>query len=430
MQNPTAFVATCDLSAIVRGRAVPDARLSSTLETGVGWVPADLALTCLGSIAPDNVFGSVGDLRLLPDPTSYVDIPTSDDVPGTRLYLADQTELDGTPWSACPRTALKDAVTALEEGTGLSVRASFEHEFIIEELRGAAPFSFERARRAEPFGSELVTALEEAGLEPESWLPEYGEGQFEITIRPTDALRAADRAILLREIVRDLARRKGMHATFAPIPDPQGVGNGVHIHLSLYDPSGLPVMYDIDRPGRLSEIATKFSAGIVRHAFAVLAITAPSPVSYLRLTPHRWSSGGVFLAERNREAMLRICPTIQFGGRDQASQLHLEFRAADATANPWLALAALIRAGLQGIMNDYEPEYAWPESATEEDLAGVPRLPKDLCEALDGLESDEAAAGWFGERLLETFIAVKREEIAATAHLEPSGACSLIASVY
>jgi glutamine synthetase len=429
MSEPTAFVATCDLAAIVRGRAVPASRLTSTLNSGVGWVPADLALTCFGGIAADNMFGSVGDLRLVPDPKAFVEIAEDDTHPGATLYVADQTELDGSPWGGCPRTALKDAIQALGESAGLSVQASFEHEFMVEGMTGAPPFSFERARRAEPFGSALVAAVDAAGLEPESWLPEYGEGQFEITIKPANALLAADRAVLLREVVRDVARRHGHRATFAPLVSPDGVGNGVHIHLSLFDATGAPVLYDPQRPGKLSAIGARFAAGVLAHADAVVAVTAPSPASFLRLAPHRWSAGGAFLAERNREALLRICPTIQIGGRDESAQLHLEYRAADATANPWLALAVLLRAGLAGLSEDNEA-HVWPETATEADLAGVAALPGDLASALDALKRDDVVTSWFPAELMDTFQLVKRAELAAVDALNPVGVCRRIAEVY
>ncbi|GAS86055.1 glutamine synthetase catalytic region [Mycolicibacterium brisbanense] len=429
MSEPTAFIATCDLAAIVRGRAVPASRLTSTLTSGVGWVPADLALTCFGNIAPDNMFGSVGDLRLVPDATAFATLAETEGRPATVLYVADQTQLDGSPWGGCPRTALKDAIAALEDATGLTAHASFEHEFMVGTMTGAPPFSFERARGAEPFGSALVAAVEGAGLEPESWLPEYGEGQFEVPIAPTCALLAADRAVLLREVIRDVARGHGHRATFTPLARPDGVGNGVHIHISLYDASGAPVLYDPQRPGKLSQIGARFAAGVLAHADALVAITAPSPVSFLRLAPHRWSAGGAFLAERNREALLRICPTIRIGGRDEAAQLHLEYRAADATANPWLALAALLRAGLAGLSGDEEAR-VWPETATEAELAEVPALPGDLASALDALARDEVAQSWFGTELIHTFQLVKRAELEAVGDLDPAGVCRRIAEVY
>ncbi|GAA1000384.1 glutamine synthetase [Acrocarpospora macrocephala] len=429
MMTGTVFVATCDLAAQVRGRAIPAARLERTLATGVGWVPANLALTGFGHLAGGSPFGSTGDLRLLPDPASAIEVPADGETPGVRLYLADQTGLDGVPWEGCPRTFLAAALRELRESAGLELRAAFEHEFMLDGPDGEAPFSFQRLRTAEPFGTDLVTLLEHAGLEPECWLPEYGSGQFEITLRPAPGLVAADRAVLLRELVRDLARRRGRRATFAPIADPEDVGNGVHVHFSLHAVGGGPVMYDAGAPGRLSDLAARFAAGILRHAAAVVAVTAPNPVSSLRLTPHRWSAGGVFLAERNREALLRIAPTVEIGGADPAAQLHLEYRAADATANPWLVLGTLVRAGLAGLAGG-ERAHVWPESATEADLAGEPALPDALPTALAALERDPVARGWLPPTLLDAFLAVRRAELAEVAGLSVAELCRKVVDAY
>ncbi|GII94972.1 glutamine synthetase family protein [Sinosporangium siamense] len=429
MTSDTVFVATCDLAAQVRGRSVPAARHDQVLRTGVGWVPANLAMTGFGAIADGHGFGSVGDLRLLPDPAASLDIPADGDTPGTRVYLAGQTGLDGTPWPGCPRAFLIGALEELRAATGLHVRASFEHEFLLGGQSGHPPFSFQRLRAAEPFGRDLVDALTAAGFEPECWLPEYGPGQFEVTLCPAPALVAADRAILLRELVRDLAARRGLPVSFTPIADPAGVGNGVHVHFSLYDAEGEPVMYDAGAPGRLSPLAAKFAAGILRHAGAVVALTAPSPVSYLRLTPHRWSVGGAFLADRNREALLRIAPTVGIGGADPAGQLHLEYRAADATANPWLVLGVLVKAGLAGLAAG-EPAHVWPEAATEADLAGEPSIPGSLTEALDALKADDVARSWFPGELIDTFTVVRQAELAAVSGLTAAELCEKVAGVY
>ncbi|MEU8271125.1 glutamine synthetase family protein [Sphaerisporangium sp. NPDC049002] len=423
------FVATCDLAGQTRGRAVPAADHDNVLRTGVGWVPADLAISCFGPIAEDNVFGSTGDLRLLPDESTGVDIPADGTHPGVRLYLADQVRPDGSPWPCCPRTFARTALAEFRELTGLEVVASFEHEFVLQGLPDSRPFSFGRYRDAEPFGSELVELMSQAGLEPETWLPEYGDGQFEVTMRPSDAMVAADRAVLLRELVRDLGRRRGHRPTFAPLTSPEGVGNGVHVHLSLRDAeTGAPVLFDHARPGRLSEIGGRFAAGVLGHAHAITAVTAPSPVSFLRLTPHRWSAAGVFLAERNREALLRICPTTADG--DVARQLNLEFRAADATANPWLVIGTLVRAGLRGITAAYPDPKVWPENSTEAELSDVPRLPGSLDEALDELAKDDVARAWFDDDLLRTHLDVKRTELALVEGLTPEEKCRRIADVY
>jgi glutamine synthetase len=427
--DPTVFVATSDLAGVLRGRSVPFSSLDGVLQRGLGWVPADLAITPFGTIAP-NVFGSTGDLKLLPDPSTRVDVPSRGDDPGVVLYLADQIEPDGAPWGCCPRTFARDALADLEAATGLRVVASFEHEFMMAGLPASAPFSFERHRSIEPFGTELVALLTGAGLAPENWLPEFGQDQFEITVEPSSGLVAADRAVLLKELVRDHARRHGRRVTFAPLTHPDGSGNGVHVHLSLLDADGAPALYDGGAPAGLSPVGRRFAAGILEHARALLAFTAPSPISYLRLTPHRWSSGGVFLAERNREALLRICPTSTVGGGEPARQYNLEFRAADATANPWLTLGLLVRAGLAGINGDLPDPTIWPESVTEQELVGVPPLPQDLGEALDALVSDRVVSDWFDPALIDTHLAVKRAELAAVAELDDASRCARYADVY
>ena len=427
--DQTLFVATSDLAGQLRGRSVPASAAESALRRGVGWVPADLAITAFGTIAP-NVFGSTGDLKLMPDATTRIEIPARGDDPAVSLVLADQTEPDGTAWACCPRTFARRALDDLRAATGLEVTASFEHEFMVDGLPPTAPFSFARHRSIEPFGSELVALLAETGLQPENWLPEFGADQFEITLEPAAGLVAADRAVLIKELVRDLARRHGRSVTFAPLTHPDGSGNGVHVHLSLQTADGAPALYDADAEAGLSDIGRRFSAGILAHARALLAFTAPSPVSYLRLTPHRWSAGGVFLAERNREALLRICPTSTAGGGDPSRQYNLEFRAADATANPWLVLGLLVRAGLAGLTGAHPDPTIWPETVTEAELAGVPLLPKDLGEALDDLRADEVVTGWLDPALLDTHLAVKRAEIDAVAELDDVERCARFADVY
>lgn len=427
--DQTLFVATSDLAGQLRGRSVPAAAADSVLQRGVGWVPADLAITAFGAIAP-NVFGSTGDLKLMPDAGTRVEIPARGDDPAVSLVLADQTHPDGSPWACCPRTFARQALDDLRTATGLEVTASFEHEFMVEGLPATAPFSFARHRSIEPFGSELVALLAATGLQPENWLPEFGADQFEVTLEPAPGLVAADRAVLVKELVRDLARRHGRTVTFAPLTHPDGSGNGVHVHLSLQTADGTPALYDPSAPAALSEVGRRFAAGILAHAQALLAFTAPSPVSYLRLTPHRWSAGGVFLAERNREALLRICPTSTAGGGNPARQYNLEFRAADATANPWLTLGVLIRAGLAGLTGELPEPTIWPETVTEDELAGVPLLPKDLPAALDDLAADPVVTGWFHPDLLDTHVAVKRAELAAVADLSDVERCARFADVY
>lgn len=423
------FAATCDLVAIVRGRAVPATAEKAFLDRGVGWVPADLAMTGFGHIADDNVFGAAGDLRLLPDSASAVDIAPDGEVPGMRVFLADQVEVDGSPWPGCPRGFLRTALQRLYEEYGLRVLASFEHEFVVHGAGGDA-FSLQRLRGAEPFGSDLVACLEQAGFGPENWLPEYGSQQFEITLAPADGLVAADRAILLRELVRDLARRRGLRTSFAPILEPGGTGNGVHVHLSLIDDVGEPVLAAPGRPGGLSALGQAFCDGIVAHAPALSAIAAPSVNSYLRLRPHTWSAGGAFLAERSREALLRICPG-QGHPAAAGGGFNLEYRAADATANPWLVLGALVHAGLAGLSGECVPTRVWPpEVDVDQAGAAIAPLPSCLGSALDALERDEVAVEWFPPVLLTTFLSVKRAELDELSGLDDAALCRRVSDVY
>ena len=428
-RSKNTFVGTCDLAAVVRGRAVPADQVADLMTVGVGWVPADLALTCFDPIA-ENTFGSVGDLRLLPDPTTLVELASTAQRPAMDVVLADQVTMVGEPWVACPRSLCRRTLQAFEQLTGLRLVASFEHEFMLQPADTDQAFSLSRLRGAEPLGSTIVENLRTAGLPPQNWLPEYGRGQYEVTIAPALGVAAADQAILLREVVRDTATALDRRATFAPILDPSDVGNGVHVHFSLVDATGRSVMYDPSAPGHLAEPARRFAAGVLAHAGALAAISAASTVSYLRLTPHRWSAGGAFIGERNREALLRICPVIDFAGRSPQDQLHLEYRAADGTGNPWLVLGALVQAGMQGFLHKLPDPHIWPEGTTEAELADVDPLPADFPSALQQLDTDTVVSAWMGEPLLGTYLSVKRAEIEAVSALSAAEQCRRFADVY
>ena len=396
------LIATTDLAGICRGRAVPAGTASS-----VGWVPANLAINAFATLA-DNPFGSVGDLRLHADPATAVPLPSSG-APVT-LLLGDLRNPDGTEWACCPRTLLRRTLDELRAKTGLTVRASFEHEFALSPLRSADrpghPFAVQTLLAGEPFGSQLVAALARAGLEPENWLPEFGRDQWEVTVRPADGLAAADRAILLREIVRAAAQAAGRAASFTPVHPGSGATSGAHIHFSLWTSDGEPATGGDGEHG-LSKTAAAFASGILDHAPAVLAFTAPSVVSYHRLGPGHWSADSPRLAAQDREALLRIPGPAATTGA--AAHPHLEFRAADSTANPWLALAALVRAGLAGVTGE-DPV---------PDAPAVAAFPQSLDEALSALESDPVLSTWLPADLLRTYLSLKRAEIADVAQLPP-----------
>jgi glutamine synthetase len=459
----------CDLGAVVRGRALFASELDKSWQAGVSWVPANLSLTPHGPLAEQTPFGSTGDLRLLPDPDTHVRVEAdghggggmgaggelgadagvgtggggADGSSALDFVLCDIVETDGRPWECCPRRFLRAALAELESELGARVVASFEHEFQLlsntppaaHEGPPPAPFSLEALRRAEPFAADAMAALDEAGAQPERFFPEFAAHQFEIPVAAAEGLAAADRAVVLREVVREVARRHALRATFAPLTDPAGPGNGVHVHLSLSDAAGAPLLYDAARPACLSELGGRFAAGILRHAGALSALSAPSPASSVRLTPHRWSAGAVCLAERNREALLRIPPLVALAAEDPATQLRLEYRGADAAANPYLALGALVRAGLAGVREDLPQPLLLDRDpalldAAEAERYGVGALPTSLEGALQALAEDETVRAWLGPTLYDAYVGLKRAELAAVANLDVSEVCRRYAAIY
>jgi glutamine synthetase len=443
-----AALVCCDLGAIVRGRSIPGAELAAHDELGVGWVPANHALTPLGTLAEPNPFGSTGDLRLVPDLDTHVRVEAERAQESTLAFvLCDIVETDGRAWECCPRRFLRGALERLEAQLGLRLVASFEHEFqLLEEAVGtsagavppaahqALPFSLDAQRRAGAFPERAMEALEQAGAEPERFMAEYASRQFEIPVAPAEGLASADRAVVLREVVREVARREGRRASFTPLLDPAQAGNGVHIHLSLQDREGRPVLHDPARAAGFSELGGRFAAGVLRHAGALTALTAPSPVSAARLQPHRWSARAVCLGERNRETLLRIPPLVAAAG-DPAEQMRLEYRAADAAANPYLALGAIVHAGLAGIEAELEPAPILdrdPAQLGEADAQryGVGALPGSLQAALVALEADTTARSWMTPLLYEAYVAVKRSELETAATMEEAELRARYAEIY
>ena len=436
---------TTDFAGISRGRSIAAAAFKPGSGKSLGWVPANQSLTPFDQIADPNPWGSKGDLRLLGDETARYRVALPGSATPLDMIIADITELDGKPWALCPRSFLKSALADFETETGLTVLASFEHEFQMfgTGWSRAPAFSLRALRQADPFGPDLMAALEALGLMPEVFIAEYGRDQFEVTLAPSAGLVAADRAVVLREVVRELALRRGWRASFAPKTAVDGVGNGVHIHFSFADAQGKPAAHDPDRPGGVSTIAGSFVAGIIRHLPALVAFTAPSPISYLRLTPHQWSSSYTWFGDR--EASLRICPLPEKSvpekpgpekpGPDVAAAFNIEYRPADATACPHLALAVMVRAGLEGIRAGLPtpPLFSGdPERLTEKKRAelGLVRLPLTLAAALAALDADPTVMGWFTSLATETYFGMKRMEIALAGTTLDDDLCQRYAEIY
>jgi glutamine synthetase len=300
--------------------------------------------TCFGPIL-DTPFGTGGDLMIVPDPSAEVHVDFRDDTPAEHFFLGDIREPDGTPWVCCVREFLRRSIVALKAASGLQLLAAFEHEFVytgVEDLPGHA-YSLGAFRRQGVFGEMLMAAIRAASAKPDSFLAEYGPRQYEMTVSPVLALIAADQGVIAREMARGAAFRLGHRAVFSPMPVADGAGAGVHIHFSLQDEAGAPVTFDADAPYNLSPAATHFAAGLLHHMPAICAITAPSPVSYLRLTPNRWAPTEADIKMQDRSAALRVCPVFAtYDEQARAAQFNLEFRVCDAAASPYMALGAMI----------------------------------------------------------------------------------------
>jgi glutamine synthetase len=419
-QEPLALIGISDISGRVRGKAVPTVHLAEHVKRGIGWTPTNVMITAFGPIL-DTPFAGLGDVLMRPAPETEVKVDFGPDGGWEHFLLADIVNTDGTPWACCLRNFLTRAIQALKAAAGISAYCAFEQEFVhtgaIGEFHNG--YTFDAFRRQGAFAGTLVHALAAAGIRTESILAEYAPGQFEITCEPADDITAATRAIVIRELTRATALRFGHRATFTPILHPEGVGSGVHIHMSFRDGNCRAATYDPAAHFGLSRIAAHFVAGVQHHLPAICAVTAPSVISYIRLTPNRWAPTRANLVQQDREAAIRICPIFPRPGADPADQFNFEFRVCDAAASPYLALGAVIWAGVDGIRR---------ELPLPTDGGGA--LPHSLGEALERLAALPAAREWFGDVLLDAYLRHKRSEIALVGAFDATEQCRRYAEVY
>lgn len=417
------FVGTCDVAGLVRGKAFPASDLPARRGKGVGWTHSNMMQSAFGPIF-DTPFGTAGDLMIVPDPAAEVHVDFDDGSPAEHFFLGDIRNTDGSAWECCPREFLRRANAALEQSSGLRLLAAVEQEFVYtgNQERPGDSYALGAFRRQGAFGETFVAALRTAGVTPDSFLAEYGPRQFEVTVAPQPAMTAADHAVITREMARATAHRLGHRATFSPMLAADGVGNGMHIHMSLRHPGGAPATHDPSGPFGLTQAAMHFAAGVLHHLPAICAITAPSPVSYLRLTPNRWAPTMVDLEQQDRGAALRVCPV--FAAADAAEthrQFNLEFRVADGAASPYMALGAVLFAGADGMQRQL-PLPA-PEAKTH-------ALPRSLGAALKEMEHSEAVQAWFGPVFLEAYLRHKRAELNYTNEFSVSELCHRYSEIY
>jgi glutamine synthetase len=361
--------------------------------------------------------GPVGEIRLVPDPSTFRILPYA---PRTGAMLVDQLALDGDPAPQDQRAFLKRMAQRLAE-RGASLEVAFENEFSLAVASDGAYlpvdsslcFSTIGMTASEEYVDALVHALEQQGIRLEQYYAELGHGQQEISTAHAPAVRAADEQLLVRETIRGVAADKGLVASLAPKPWPDGAGNGGHIHFSLWDIQGRRNRFhDASTPDRLSEEGRSFLAGVLAHLSGLCGLTAPSFNSYHRIVPQYWAGAFTAWGHDNREAPLRV-PSL-FWGMEEAST-NVELKAADATCNPYLAVGGLIAAGLDGLERGLEPpDPVEVDPATiaedERERRSVRRLPASQKEALDALEADAVLTGALGEVLATSYLAVRRSE--------------------
>jgi glutamine synthetase len=429
------FVATCDLAGHTRGKAFPVADLEARLRKGMGYTGANIMMSAFGPIY-DNPFGTVGDLALIPDPSTKVEVEFAGCAP-ERFYLADIRTPDGKPWSCCPRQFLRRAINDLQREAGLQILSAFEQEFTYTgvDARPGTTYGYDAYRHQGLFAEAFVSAIRRAGVTPDSFLPEYAPRQYEVTVAPAAGVRAADEAVIVREMARAVAFRLGQRVLLTPVVDLNGVGNGTHIHFSLRDAAGRPVMYDPSRPYELSAAAEPFVAGILHHLPALAALTAPSIVSYFRLRPNRWAPVWANLAARDRGAALRVCAIFDTGLEAAARQFNVEFRVSDATASPYMALGALVHAGVDGIrkgmtLGAAPPKSIWEMTDDERRAFGFRTLPGSLEQALATLKANSTACDWLGPELLDAYVRLKASEIAQVTGESDEAICARYAAAY
>jgi len=361
------------------------------------------------------------DMRLMPDPETFAILPwrKREEGASARMICDVYNTSTGEPFEGDPRRVLKNAIGRAEE-MGYTVNAAPEPEFFLfeEDEAGRATtetsdhggyFDLAPKDLASDVRRDIIYGLEDMGFEIEASHHEVARGQHEINFEYDDALTTADNVATFRTVVRAIAAQHDLHATFMPKPIPRINGSGMHTHLSLFTEDGENAFHDEDDEFDLSETAKQFTAGILEHAPAVTAVTDPTVNSYKRLVPGYEAPVYIAWSDRNRSALIR-----KPAARVPAAS-RIEARFPDPSCNPYLAFAALIHAGLDGIERGLDcPDpvreniYEFDEQKREE--YGIETLPTNLGEAVDALEADEVILDALGDHIGEKFVEAKSQE--------------------
>ncbi|MFB6071245.1 MAG: type I glutamate--ammonia ligase [Halanaeroarchaeum sp.] len=363
------------------------------------------------------------DMRLDPDPATFAMLPwrRKDDGGAARLICDVIDTKTGEPFAGDPRYVLKRALDRAAE-MGFDLNAGPEPEFFVFEKDedssattrthdAGGYFDLGPKDLASDLRREIIYALEEMNFEVESSHHEVADGQHEISFKYADALTTADNIATFRAVVRAVAEMHDLHATFMPKPIARINGSGMHTHLSLFTEDGENAFYDGDDEFSLSETAYQFMAGILEHAPAITAVANPTVNSYKRLVPGYEAPVYVAWSDVNRSALIR-----KPAARVPASS-RIELRSPDPTANPYLALAVMLQAGLDGIERGLEAPDAVRENIYEFDEEkreeyGIDTLPGSLGQAIEALQDDEVVMDALGDHVAEKFVEAKTQEFA------------------
>jgi glutamine synthetase len=359
------------------------------------------------------------DMLLAPDLDTFQIYPFDDSRPNVGRLICDVQTPDGKPFAGCPRTALKRAVAKARD-MGFELMAGPEAEFFLfhrdEEgdpvlitQDAGGYFDLGPVDLGEAARRDVVLVLESMGFEVEAAHHEVAPGQHEIDFKYGEAVATADALVTFRDVVKRVAHYHDLHATFMPKPLAGVNGSGMHTHQSLFSiKGGENVFADADGPWGLSKTARAYIGGLLDHARAFVAITNPLVNSYKRLVPGYEAPVNVAWSQKNRSPMIRVPARRGIGTR-------CEVRMPDPSCNPYLAFAAMLTAGLDGIergldCGDPVDRNIFEMSAREKKRLKIRQLPGSLDEALVFLEKDKVMREALGEHIFEHFLHNKRQE--------------------
>jgi glutamine synthetase len=401
-----------DILGTIKSVTIPVNQLEGALEDGV-WFD--------GSSVEGFARIYESDMVLVPDPSTYCVLPWSNPERRRARVICDVHGPDGEPSLSDPRSILKRVLARADE-RGWTCNMGPELEFFLfkrNETPGLRPvphdvggyFDFSPRDEAQQVRSEIILALEAMNIHVEASHHEVATGQHEIDFHYADALTSADNAATFKYTVRAVAATHNLYASFMPKPIFGVNGSGMHTHQSLFDADGRNLFYDPEDDFHLSSLAYRFIAGQLTHARALAAVVAPTINSYKRLTPGYEAPVYICWAHKNRSALIRV-PATRAGLEGAA---RIELRCPDPSANPYLAFAAMLAAGLDGVEEELaaplpvnEDVYLFDRQALEE--RAIDTLPGTLAEALDELEQDEVLKEALGPSITETMLRARRAE--------------------